>query len=297
MLDLEKLQNFVTVVKAGSFTRAAEALNLSQPGLSRSIQAFERQFGVRLLDRDRSGVRVTPVGKQVLEQAIDILSSSRAIEKTLSAAADGLSGTARIGVGPFAVTALLPQVLAHFASSGPQLNVEVAIASRHALMQQLLNDEIEFFIGVQDELVGDATFSCVALAEIRRRVYVRPGHPLAGEECRIADIEAYPVASGSDLGEVLDLASRGAPGKPATFMVDNLHVLGEICLSTDSVLLAGYGAIPPELVEVTIVESESPPTYVLGIVSVRNRTGSPVAEQVRAELVRAVRAMKPLGNC
>lgn len=291
MLDLEKLRNFVAVAKAGSFVRAAEELNLSQPGLSRSIQAFERQFDVRLLDRDRSGVRVTHVGRQVLEQAIDLLSNALAIEHTLSAASTGLSGTVRFGVGPFAATSLLPPLLAHFAGSGRQLNVEVAIASRQVLTQQLLDDEIEFFIGVPNDFIDDPAYECVPLAETKAAFYVRPGHPLADRACRIADIEAYPLAAGSDFGGV-DLARREAPDQPSTVIVDNLHVLADVCLSTDSVLRAGYGAIPPELVELTILESETLPSYVLSMVSVRNRTGSPAAKRVRAELVRTARDMK-----
>lgn len=291
MLDLEKLQHFVTVAKMGSFVRAAEELNLSQPGLSRSIQALERRFGVRLLDRDRRGVRVTQAGMQILEQAIELLSNSRTIEKRLAAAANGLLGTVRFGAGPFAVTALLPQVLAHFASSGPRLDVEVEIASRFALMDQLLNDDLEFFIGVQDEFSEDADFSCVALAEITTRFYVRPGHPLAGVECRIADIEAFPIASGRDLSGGLPLAPRGSPGRHATFLVDNLYVLGEVCLSSDSVLIAGYGAIPPELLEVTIIDGERAPGYMLGIISIASRTASPAAELVRTEIIHVARAL------
>ncbi|WP_173922454.1 LysR family transcriptional regulator [Agromyces sp. Marseille-P2726] len=289
MLDLEKLRNFVTVAKTGSFVRAAEELNLSQPGLSRSIQALERQFGVRLLDRDRRAVRVTAAGRQLLDQAIDLLSSARAIEKGLSAAADGLSGTVRFGVGPFAVTALLPQVLARFAESGPHLDVEVAIASKLSLTQQLLDDEIEFFVGVLDDFVDDPTYACVALAEIGTKIYVRPGHPLAGRACRIADLETFPIASGHDLGAGLRLARQGAPSHRTTFMVDDLHVLAEVCLSSDSVLIAGYGTIPRELVEVTIDERESVPKYMLGIISIRSRTVSPAAELVRTELLRTGR--------
>ncbi|WP_166874457.1 LysR family transcriptional regulator [Salinibacterium sp. ZJ450] len=291
MLDLEKLRNFVTVVRTGSFMRAAEELNLSQPAVSRSIQALERQFGVRLLDRDRTGVRLTPVGSQVLEQAIDLLSNALTIEKTLSAASHGVAGTIRFGVGPFSATALLPQVLARYASSGLNLNVKVTIGSSNAMTQQLLDDEIEFFIGVQDGLVSDDTFSCVSLAEVSTRFFVRPGHPLAGKTPSIAEIEAYPIASGTDLGGVLNIPDRGAASQPPTFMVDNIHVLGEVCLSTDSVLVAGYGAIPPELVEVSIIETESPSRSTLGIISVRNRTPSPAAEQMRSELVRLARAM------
>ncbi|MGO4690152.1 LysR family transcriptional regulator [Glaciibacter sp. 2TAF33] len=286
MLDLEKLRTFVTVVSAGSFVRAAEELNLSQPAVSRNIQILERQFGVRLLDRDRTGVRVTPVGNQILKQAINLLSNALSIEKTLSAASHGLTGTVRFGIGPFTATALLPQVLARYASSELHLKVEVSIGSTSAMRQQLLDDQIEFFIGVQDAIADDPAFSCQALAEIIPRFFVRPGHPLVGMTPGLAEIEAYPIASGTDLGGVLDLAERAALGHPSTFLVNNIHVLGEVCLSTDSVLVAGDGAIPEELVEVTLASGPGVSRSTLGIVSIRSRSESPAAAQLRSDLIR-----------
>jgi DNA-binding transcriptional LysR family regulator len=292
MLDLEKVRSFVAVVRTGSFVGAAEELNLSQPAVSRSVQALERQFGVRLLDRHRAGVRVTPVGKQVLERALDLLSNARAMEKTLSAASSGLAGTVRFGVGPFTATALLPQTLAPLAASGASLRVEVTMSSRTAMTKQLLDDEIEFFIGVQDDLVGDATYSCLALAEISPRFFVRPDHPLTSRTPTIAEIEAYPIASGTELGSVFDIGRRAA-GQPPTILVNNVQVLGEVCLSTDTVLIAGAGAIPPGLVEVSLAETGSSSRSTLGIVSVRNRTLSPAAEQMRSELIRVARTVYP----
>jgi molybdate transport repressor ModE-like protein len=290
MLDLERVRSFVAVVRTGSFTGAADELNLSQPAVSGSVQALERQFGVRLLDRHRGGVRVTPAGKQVLEQALDLLSNARAMEKALSAASSGLAGTVRFGVGPFTATALLPPALTRFTASGGSLRVEVTIGSRTAMTKQLLDDEIEFFIGAQDGLVGDATFSCLPLAEISPRFFVRPDHPLTSGPLTIAEIEAYPIAGGTELGSVLDIGRRGA-GKPPTILINNVHVLGEVCLSTDTVLVAGVGSIPPGLVEVSIAETGGTSRSTLGIVSVRNRTPSPAAEQMRSELIRVARTV------
>ena len=72
MLDLYKLQHFVVVARTGSFRQAAEQLHLSQPALSRSIQALERRYGVTLLDRSRTGVHLTTVGQQLLARAHQI---------------------------------------------------------------------------------------------------------------------------------------------------------------------------------------------------------------------------------
>jgi hypothetical protein len=119
---------------------------------------------------------------------------------------------------------------------------------------------------------------------------VRQDHPLTSQTRTIAEIEAYPIASGTELGSVLDIGRRAAEQLP-TVMINNIHVLGEVCSSTDSVLSAGHGAIPPGLVEVSIADTESPSRSTLGIISVRNRTLSPAAEQMRSELIRVARTV------
>src|SRR5258705_787510 len=69
VLCLRQLESFLTVVDEGSFTRAAELLHVSQPGLSHQIQAMERELGGPLLERLPRKVRLTPAGRTVLPHA------------------------------------------------------------------------------------------------------------------------------------------------------------------------------------------------------------------------------------
>src|ERR1700679_3449568 len=68
-ISLRQLEYFVTVLDEGSFTRAAELLQVSQPGLSHQIQALERQLGGPLLERLPRGGRLTPAGRPALPPA------------------------------------------------------------------------------------------------------------------------------------------------------------------------------------------------------------------------------------
>lgn len=291
MLDLDKLRAFITVVKTGSFVRAAEELDLTQPAISRNIQVLERQFGVRLMDRDRGGVRLTQVGRHILDQSVDLLSNARSIEKSLLAAAEGLAGTVRFGIGPFSATLLLPKAIARYTSAGRRLHAEVTIGSGSEMTQQLLADDLEFFIGAQNDFVNDATFLCTPLTEVTPRFYVRPGHPLAGTSPTFAQVREYPLASGSEVGAVIDLSSRGAADEPSTFLVNNLEVLTQICRATDAVLLAGVSLIPEDFLELTVSGAEQPVRSTLGIISVRNRTPSPATELMRSELIREAQSV------
>src|ERR1035441_1602802 len=76
LLDLKRLSHIVALADAGNFVRAAEKVNLSQPALTRSIQAAEVEFGVRLFNRG-SEITPTPAGEFVLEKARQLVLDAR----------------------------------------------------------------------------------------------------------------------------------------------------------------------------------------------------------------------------
>src|SRR5690606_12443148 len=84
MNDLRQLRHFVALAEHGHFARAAEAVHLSQPALSRSIQALESQLGCTLVNRHSRGISITAHGQLVLEHARRLLAGSRAFGNAVS---------------------------------------------------------------------------------------------------------------------------------------------------------------------------------------------------------------------
>ena len=72
-MDIAALQAFVAIADAGSFSRAADALYLTQPAISKRIAALEAELGTRLFDRIGRGVQLSPAGTALLDQARRIL--------------------------------------------------------------------------------------------------------------------------------------------------------------------------------------------------------------------------------
>ena len=72
-MELRHLRYFVAVVRQGTFTRAAEALHMAQPPLSRQIQQFEQELGVVLIQRGSRPMRLTEAGRLVFDQAVQVL--------------------------------------------------------------------------------------------------------------------------------------------------------------------------------------------------------------------------------
>ena len=116
-MDFQKLKHLLAVVEYGTFSRAAEKVNLSQPALSRSIQALEAELGLPLLDRGTRQVRLTPYGACVAERARRMRFEETELQRELKTLHSGESGTLTIGLSPTPASLLLSPFLTHMAAN------------------------------------------------------------------------------------------------------------------------------------------------------------------------------------
>ncbi|RNB89526.1 LysR family transcriptional regulator [Brevibacillus fluminis] len=125
-MTITQFQVFATIVETGSFTKAGEALNMTQSAVSHALAALEAELGITLLIRDkRQGLLLSDIGKSFLIHIREILSRYEQIKQE-AAQASGLEiGTIRIGSFPSASMHLLPKMLGVFHSQHP--NVEVVL--------------------------------------------------------------------------------------------------------------------------------------------------------------------------
>lgn len=120
-LDLRKVRYFVAVADHGSFVRAAEALHIAQPVLSRQIRSLEKDLDATLFHRDAKGTRLTSVGEALLEEALGLLAAAEAARRRVRDVATGLR---RFTVGFTAGVSIAPAVRA-FSARHADVSVEV----------------------------------------------------------------------------------------------------------------------------------------------------------------------------
>jgi len=289
-MDLAKLRHIVVVANAGSFSRAAEELHLTQPALSRSIAAFETRHGVRLFDRERSGVVLTAAGKLVVEHARGILAATGDLGRSLRMFGKGDAGRIQFGLGPMLASLLLPNLTRSLARSRSHLQLVALTKPADQLLVDLMRDNIEMIFGnrwhvsqlpgVVNELIGS-----VELAMI-----VRAGHPLAGRRgLTMADLGDFPVAT------AVELPAGGLTGSGGAFVCDNFHILRDAVIDTDYVWLSTPAFVAAELrigqlVQLDIADLWPRETEIC-MVFREGRTRSPVAQvitdEVRKILARA----------
>jgi DNA-binding transcriptional LysR family regulator len=172
-LDLTKLRAFVTLAEHLHFGRAAEALHLTQPGLSRQIQTLERQLGARLLERDRRNVALTEAGRQLLDDAVPLLEAVNATRQRVARAA---RGPRRLVVG-FRAGVIPTPAIAALSELHPDLVVEVKRLEWDDQELNLLSGDVD--IAYVRQPITDRDLRLIPLYHERRLVALRRDHPLA----------------------------------------------------------------------------------------------------------------------
>src|SRR5690242_8719356 len=126
MLDPRRVLTFREVARAGSFSRAADALALTQPAVSQQVAALERQLGAQLLDRGPGGLALTPAGELLLEHA-DVVSDRLTLATDqLGELVARVARELRVGAYPSALATLVPDALARLTAARPELEAEVS---------------------------------------------------------------------------------------------------------------------------------------------------------------------------
>jgi DNA-binding transcriptional LysR family regulator len=306
-MDLRRWAHVVAVADCRSFVRAAEQVHLSQPALTRSIQAAEAELGLRLFDRTSSDVAPTPAGEFVLARARKLVFDGRCVERDVDLYRDRRLGDVAFGVGPFPAATFLAPLLAAIRREHPAIALRVEIANWQLLVERLRREDIEFFVADTRDLPADPLLQIVALAPEPGGFYVRASHPLAARSavsleqiwsCGVASVR-LPAPVRATLARVL---GRGADALALALECDDVQVLKSTTLACDVVLAAPHRAVAAEVASRALHALEVaglPPLFsVPGVVTLRGRTPSPMAEHVIGMLpsVPAEQPTKRRGN-
>ena len=142
--SLRQLRYFVVLAKELNFTRAAEACFVGQSTLSAGLKELEESLGVRLVERDRQNVSITPVGLEVLERAKAILAASEDLVEYANTTAKPMSSVIRLGVIPTIAPFLLPNVLPDIRRTFPDLKIALREDLSANLLSRLSDHQLDF---------------------------------------------------------------------------------------------------------------------------------------------------------
>ena len=188
-MNLWQLSIFVSVVEHESFSRASNAINLSQPTVSSHIKELESHFDCRLLDRMGKRTQPTQAGRLLYDHAKELMNLKEITELSLVNFLDKTKGRLIIGGSTIPSGYIFPRLAGPFMDRYPGIRIQLCTGDTMQVVEMIKKGEVEAGIvgaGVDDPLIRQEKL----LAD-EMRLVVYPGHPLAEKE-----IIEYPELSG-----------------------------------------------------------------------------------------------------
>ncbi|ABY37074.1 MAG: LysR family transcriptional regulator [Chloroflexus sp.] len=228
MLDLYKLDIFTRVVAAGSLSKAAEQLHMTQSGVSQHIRALEDSLGTELFVRGRRGVELTPAGQRLLAYCEGIFRLVAEAELAVTDVAGLRDGQLTIGVTPGVSAYLLPEWVQMFRQRYPNLAVSAQTGTTPSIVNELRNGSLDLG-AIEGELdSAERDLQQQALREFDQYVVVGRRHPWWGRsEVHLQELAGQPMVmrqSSSQTRVWLDHALREQSLTPRIIAeLDNLE--------------------------------------------------------------------------
>ena len=285
-MTLVQLRHLIALAEQTSFSKAAQAVNLSQPALSRSIRALEDELQLPLIDRVGRRIELTVHGREALERARQIVFDADELRTRGRRVKEHATGTLRIGLGSGPGALLMLPLLQKACNDHRQLHLEITRSGTDLLVQSLRAKALDGLVVDARSLQPAPDLRAEFVYEMRGAFMVRRGHPLARRRRALSfdALREYPVGSTPLSDEVARIlveryGPQAHPDACVTLRCDELSSLIDLARSTDAVLLA-VRAAAPDLVELKL----APPLDAsarFGLVTLARRTESPALELVR----------------
>ena len=273
-MDPRRLLTFRAVAHERSFSRAAQRLSRSQPSVSNQIALLETEVGVRLFDRGRRELRLTPAGRMLLEHADHVAWRLELADTQVAAYAGERRSEVRVGCFPTALAALVPGAMARLRARHGDIRVLLSEVIPRALEPRLLSGDFDVALSYQDAssprreiagvervdllresfLVGlpehhplASTPGPLALADLSQEDWILPDtEGFLADACRDAGFEPHVVALSQEPVGTRGLIARGVGvGWIPTLVASDDHGIAVRALDGSARYRDIYALLPP----------------------------------------------------
>lgn len=250
MPDLRSLEVFFWVASLGSFRRASERLNTTQPAVSQRIAGLEAELGTRLFDRAPRAVTMTAKGRELFDYADRMLRLHADMVRAVSAPA-AMSGLVRLGASETVVHTWLPRFIERVHARYPGVILDIGVETSPNLREALIAHEIDlaFLLGpVSDPRMINRELSRYPLAFVARADADLPDGIVPLAEIVKRPVITYPKTTRPYLA-LRELLSR--PDLPPCRLYSNASLSTIVRMTLDGI---GVSAIPPIVIARELAE-------------------------------------------
>jgi len=298
MITPLRLRHAASLAEHGSFRRAAVTLRISQPALSKSVQALEGALGVKLFERRRDGVIPTEFGKLVLEHTRNLVHAESELLRQIQLVAGLEAGALNIAFGP------LPGAMSVYPAAGallarhPNLRLSLQSISWREVIQAVIEKKADLGIAEISGASHDDSLKTELIGEHRVHFLCRAGHPILRESrITLAQLIRYPWTS---TRLPLRMAETFPPAMGRAGAIDKLTgdfvpavdlwspaSIGELIEQSEVLALAPLSIVERQLASGRVVVVPSGAIEMrgrYGFLYLRSRPLSPAAQAYMAEI-------------
>lgn len=227
---------FVAIVEAGSVTKAAERLYVSQPSLSQYLKRLETSLGVELFDRSTSPLRLTYTGERYYQYVLQLMKLDENVRREFQDIQNQTSGRLRLGVALWRGACLLPDVFPTFHQQYPDIHIELTEGRSIQLESALMNDKIDLAVMNLPRTLDYNKLTCEIICEERILLAAPTHHPYVRDLLVDCDaLDGYPLAPLELLEHIPLILTK--PGQNLTHEVR--HMLGKNHIEPNILLETG----------------------------------------------------------
>lgn len=179
-MNLIQLRYFQAVCLYGTVTKAAEAMNISQPSISLAIKELEEEFSVSLFHRQYRGMRLSEAGKKLFELSKKLLREAENMTRTMEELGEKRH-LLRIGVGPMIGSIILPSLYENYFSLHPELRVEIQESARSISLRHLEEGKLDMLF-LAHAGAPDPSYNSLKVMELEVVCAMTKSHELAKKE-------------------------------------------------------------------------------------------------------------------
>lgn len=224
-MDIRRLEIFAKVAELGSFSRAAEALFLTQPTISEHVRALEDELGLALLDRLGRGATTTPAGQILLSYALRMLTLAREARQAIDQFQGTMSGELIVGGSTIPGEYVLPALVGTFKSKYPDICISLLIGSSRQVSEWVDDGRVE--VGVVGAPPASKSLEARPLMDDDIVIAVPAGHPWARQaSVTVADLRGEPLLLRERGSGSRDAVERALAARGLTFA--DFRIVGEM---------------------------------------------------------------------
>ncbi|MFS0646650.1 LysR family transcriptional regulator [Siminovitchia sp. 179-K 8D1 HS] len=178
-MTIARYEIFRTVLETGGFLKAANELRLTQSAVSQAISSLESEFGLTLLTRGRSGIKLTPNGEKILFHIHQVLNAHEQLLQEVAEMKGIKTGVVRVGTFPSVSINWLPQIIKNFKQKFPHIDIKLMEGNYDDISKWITNGVVDFgFLS----LPTDQSFEVIPLKKDKIRCILSDQHPLSHQD-------------------------------------------------------------------------------------------------------------------